>query len=789
MMNYANYDYGVRLVDYSSEMMDCEANNVLDNKMNTIWLSDEALPQWLCLSLVNLHNVRNVVLRTIGWHCWHPYSTNPKVVVLHVSADGSKFKQWDTFYASGPQKGSQLFCCAPISCALYPFLAFEITEVFGGNQTYLNRLYLYSEEITSSPAVSDTSQRSTEQISLISSPQHDSIETNSVLLKLEAALGLNDTSSLSDDQPTHSVPQPSTIAHQPLDRHNEVDDDFSDVDSDSLPLTLTLGDRKIERGSERNSISRIIGPPAPERISISRASGQDLNPLVEGKGITQSKIESGSQNRFAENPSTQPTAPGAERIIVIESKDIELAAAPRHDAEAKLSLESSTLSESHIERPDSTHKGSESGEEPKSPPHPKQKLEGIELPHERYEVSSLTISRDDISFQKSRDVSIRISDLEGKMDSLMKAFELLRSPERADNQNSSKTGRILSDVALDPAMGKSADNRRPTTAFRQEAIARDEDNYRKESFSCTAQVVLESENEESDTADTLSLTSNLSNKSAKSDLTKREQEVASTPRETSNEVNTSTPSLNRSSTTMEAIHVVKSLESLLRTILPTHTTQLRTGTVDKHKTAEPMPHGRLDCPTRTGREQGESIGDTIHPQPSRASPLQPASCLVTSHSPLKGPGGVFRREKIQFPDHSHSVSIVSSPSCSCGFTSLPTRVNPIHLDHPTPLLPPNLNLPSPLTHTRTSLHRVQEEPKGIPHSSVGVGRLKSQHRVDQEQSESIDELVEKLHQKILERTLKEAELALIRKTKRELHNEKQTTARISDRERHKHDLI
>ena len=196
-INWASSDAGARLIDFSSEIEGCEAENVLNPKLNSIWLTEEGLPQWFCLSLSGIQNVRDVVIRTVGWHCWHPYSTNPKVVTLHVSPDGSKFKRWDSFRATAPQKGTQLFCCAPISSAVYPFLAFEVTEVFGGNQTYMNRLFLYSDEIASSPQVSETGNNKLDNVSLNtgSSSQNsinsDSMEMNSLLQQLEHSLGLD----------------------------------------------------------------------------------------------------------------------------------------------------------------------------------------------------------------------------------------------------------------------------------------------------------------------------------------------------------------------------------------------------------------------------------------------------------------------------------------------------------------------------------------------------------------------------------------------------------------------
>ena len=80
-----------------------------------------------------------VIVRSVGWHCWHQYTTNPRVVTVHVSTDGKKFRLWDTFTASA-RKGSQLFCCAPLNSSIYPYVALEITDTFGGGQTYMNEV-------------------------------------------------------------------------------------------------------------------------------------------------------------------------------------------------------------------------------------------------------------------------------------------------------------------------------------------------------------------------------------------------------------------------------------------------------------------------------------------------------------------------------------------------------------------------------------------------------------------------------------------------------------------------
>lgn len=150
--NYASLEFNSRIHSFSSSILDCFPENLLDSNLNNLWLTspDETLPQWLCISLNDVEQKQDIVIRTIGWHCWHPYKTNPKKVLLHVSPDGENFKLWDTFEANS-HKGTQLFCCAPIRIKIFPFIALEVVQNFGGNQTYMNRIYFYSDEILSSP--------------------------------------------------------------------------------------------------------------------------------------------------------------------------------------------------------------------------------------------------------------------------------------------------------------------------------------------------------------------------------------------------------------------------------------------------------------------------------------------------------------------------------------------------------------------------------------------------------------------------------------------------------------
>ena len=77
---------------------------------------------------------------------------NPRVVTIHVSVDGLKFKFWDKLRSTSLYDGAdQLFSCVPIISDIYPYVVLEINENFGDERTCINRLLIYTDEIVTSP--------------------------------------------------------------------------------------------------------------------------------------------------------------------------------------------------------------------------------------------------------------------------------------------------------------------------------------------------------------------------------------------------------------------------------------------------------------------------------------------------------------------------------------------------------------------------------------------------------------------------------------------------------------
>ena len=530
-INWATDELGASLVDYSSEVPGCEAENILSNTISTIWLSDEGLPQWICLSLHQIMNIRNIVLRSIGWYCWHSYSTNPKVVILHVSADGSKFKQWDTFIVKKPIKGTQLFCCAPISCAIYPFLAFEITEVFGGDQTYMNRLYLYSDEIASSPAISDTSQQSDldfvhpntdtirtrrgqeneesndeEQLSLISSNQTDSIETLSVLQKLNDALGFNtnETSILNTDKEDQShyqieedqqlrkknnfQQQSNLIQHIELrESKQKFQSTNSDQDSrNSNSNSNSTGNNKQVIGVqsfEKNPSN--IGNPSENEVNNETFSEGDsdslpLTKFLDGEfnfphskhqRIINSKNQNQNQNQNHEilkQKSTTTISTGSSSSTTTTTAESSTKHNPRNKNEINQnsqskstqgsmnSLNSSTNENKSIKSLQKSTKSHKIGINNTSTNEDIQADTSSSPPKtEIKDISSLTASRT----ENTKEVSDRISELELKMNSLLNAFETFRTSSEFEKRITEER-RVSRNQDLQSGMNSTSENKK-----------------------------------------------------------------------------------------------------------------------------------------------------------------------------------------------------------------------------------------------------------------------------------------------------------------------------------------
>ena len=248
-MNWATEAAGACIDSFSSQVSGCEAANVLAPSLTSIWLSEETLPQFLVISLKKSKAYTDdMVIRSVGWHCWHSYTTNPFKVSLSVASYGKQYKPWDTFIADR-NKGTQLFSCVPISARLYPFLKLEVTQTFGGLQTYMNRIFLFEEEISHSPLRNSTA-------SLLSQPEATYYDVKEDLVQ--------------------SVSTESLVTNSEHVSFNYA----ADISQNDEPLTLSTDSQPLCPADKENATS-------PQGASITPSRSQVA---------TREMVSSGSQN-------------------------------------------------------------------------------------------------------------------------------------------------------------------------------------------------------------------------------------------------------------------------------------------------------------------------------------------------------------------------------------------------------------------------------------------------------------------------------------------------------------
>eukprot|EP00505_MAST-04D_sp_SCG-Rhode-Island_P000930 Stramenopile-MAST_4_protein_930 len=179
-VNYADQLYAVTVAECSSSCPGCEAANVLEDDSSRLWLSHEGTPQHITLDLTKVGTLYpHKQLLSYGWYCWHSYTTNPRVVEVSVGG-GDDWEQVGHAIAES-RSGMQCFAFdRPIALDEAPSLRFSILENFGGDQVYLNRVFLYGAgKIETSSAADDRgAMRISTSSSLAASSDGDWLDNN-----------------------------------------------------------------------------------------------------------------------------------------------------------------------------------------------------------------------------------------------------------------------------------------------------------------------------------------------------------------------------------------------------------------------------------------------------------------------------------------------------------------------------------------------------------------------------------------------------------------------------------
>ncbi|EGR27005.1 hypothetical protein IMG5_203170 [Ichthyophthirius multifiliis] len=138
-LNFCTEQNGVQILNCTSFSQQCIPQNLLNQHKNSIWLSEEGLPQSFILDLKNIQQ-RPRFFKSIGFYCWHDYSTNPAVIEISVSLEGTKFITWVIIRAE-LKAGIQLFSIDPLG-KRYNYIKFTVKETFGGTSAQCNGRYI-----------------------------------------------------------------------------------------------------------------------------------------------------------------------------------------------------------------------------------------------------------------------------------------------------------------------------------------------------------------------------------------------------------------------------------------------------------------------------------------------------------------------------------------------------------------------------------------------------------------------------------------------------------------------
>ncbi|KAL4471680.1 hypothetical protein ABPG74_008573 [Tetrahymena malaccensis] len=186
--NYCTESNGARISQWSSYSNKCHPQNLLNSIRSNIWMSEEGLPQSVVVDLTNLQE-RPRYFKCVGFDCWHDYSTNPAVIEISVSTDGSNFVTWATLRAE-LKAGVQLFSIDNLG-KRYNFIKYNVKETHGASKVYMNRLYILEDNpLVKLNKLSNLTQQSLVHQTEVISPSNKNITQNTIskdLLQIRAS--------------------------------------------------------------------------------------------------------------------------------------------------------------------------------------------------------------------------------------------------------------------------------------------------------------------------------------------------------------------------------------------------------------------------------------------------------------------------------------------------------------------------------------------------------------------------------------------------------------------------
>ncbi|KAK7195295.1 hypothetical protein NESM_000455300 [Novymonas esmeraldas] len=141
-VNWALAENGAQVTEVSHEAarVASSAGNLLQSREDALWVTGDA-PQHVTLSLSPSHPP----LHYAGWHVWHDYLTNPRMVEIASGATPSAMTPLLVCQAL-PGAGTQVWRLPRSIPAEHRHVRFTIVETFGPGPTYMNNIVLLEKD-------------------------------------------------------------------------------------------------------------------------------------------------------------------------------------------------------------------------------------------------------------------------------------------------------------------------------------------------------------------------------------------------------------------------------------------------------------------------------------------------------------------------------------------------------------------------------------------------------------------------------------------------------------------
>ena len=143
LKNYLTLANNAKISFVTSQKIGCSIENILNEDPKSIWLSEDGLPQEIIIDLTSL-SAYPTHIECIGIYCWHAYQTNPKLIEISISSNGTKYSSLGNFDLC-LKPGTQLFDIDTHSINEIQYLKLTIKETFSGCRTYINNVIMYEK--------------------------------------------------------------------------------------------------------------------------------------------------------------------------------------------------------------------------------------------------------------------------------------------------------------------------------------------------------------------------------------------------------------------------------------------------------------------------------------------------------------------------------------------------------------------------------------------------------------------------------------------------------------------